>query len=607
MRMFTNLLYDICTVFELFKEGESPRDKRKSTDFGAHQRFWDQRYNELSQIIDAEGVYSLEQRRIIFSRYEYFYYMMNSYPVYSTLKSEYIRNYFLKSFGVVFIVLDIYNTYRPENETGFYYHIYNFLQKSYCPCLDYSGTESDEAAVKRYLREYLAELGFNREDFRENGKMYELGKYQGTIRKGYGKRKSLMKQYIKACKNEYKKDYREKKLDKSELDRILNNIDKFYYAFYSLSILLDMQRKVKILDSIAYYLRVLIREGLWVHGLYGYAARYLYDFNIFDTTPYARALLERFHEFESGPKGALTRYIVSLDDKSQEYIESLKDMVFKLSDKKSYDDVYLENIINYFEQLQNARGYVTRCYMLLAVLIYLIRRNKLHKALRFYDESPKYELPSGYLPGAFSVLRIALEIKLNREKIKHGSLFELLDYVKAYQDAFMDLRVVTDPAYNEDEIQYDANNFTLMRVIKMYNSMLANISTKSDIQPPYITGLLDNVERALDKINILIDKERVYDGETLAELITENKILSSRESKENLIGLFTGRHKYTLLQCIEKLGVLVDYVISPVDDIKNVMMLYGNNAENKNRRRLIYNALTIICGDDTKNNQSDPR
>ncbi|HAJ0342132.1 hypothetical protein ACUYP8_23610 [Escherichia coli] len=606
MRMFTNLLYDICTVFELFKEGESPRDKRKSTDFGAHQRFWNQRYNELSHIIDAEGVYSLEQRRIIFSRYEYFYYMMNSYPVYSTLNSEYIRNYFLKSFGVVFIVLDIYNTYRPENETGFYYHIYNFLQKSYCPCLDYSGTESDEAAVKRYLREYLAELGFNREDFRENG-MYELGKYQGTIRKGYGKRKSLMKQYIKACKNEYKKDYREKKLDKSELDRILNNIDKFYYAFYSLSILLDMQRKVKILDSIAYYLRVLIREGLWVHGLYGYAARYLYDFNIFDTTPYARALLERFHEFESGPKGALTRYIVSLDDKSQEYIESLKDMVFNLSDKKSYDDVYLENIINYFEQLQNARGYVTRCYMLLAVFIYLIRRNKLHKALRFYDESQKYELPSGYLPGAFSVLRIALEIKVNREKIKHGSLFELLDYVKAYQDAFMDLRVVTDPAYNEDEIQYDANNFTLMRVIKMYNSMLANISTKSDIQPPYITGLLDNVERALDKINILIDKERVYDGETLAELITENKILSSRESKENLIGLFTGRHKYTLLQCIEKLGVLVDYVISPVDDIKNVMMLYGNNAENKNRRRLIYNALTIICGDDTKNNQSDPR
>lgn len=65
------------------------------------------------------------------------------------------------------------------------------LQKSYCPCTDYSGTESDEAAVKRYLREYLAELGFNREDFRENGKMYELGKYQEPFEKGTVKGRAL--------------------------------------------------------------------------------------------------------------------------------------------------------------------------------------------------------------------------------------------------------------------------------------------------------------------------------------------------------------------------------------------------------------------------------
>lgn len=111
-----------------------------------------------------------------------------------------------------------------------------------------------------------------------------------------------MKQYIKACKNEYKKDYREKKLDKSELDRILNNIDKFYYAFYSLSILLDMQRKVKILDSIAYYLRVLIREGLWVHGLYGYAARYLYDFNILTQRLMQEHYLNGFMSLRVAPK-----------------------------------------------------------------------------------------------------------------------------------------------------------------------------------------------------------------------------------------------------------------------------------------------------------------
>lgn len=187
-----------------------------------------------------------------------------------------------------------YNTYRPENDSAFYYHIYNFLQKSYCPCLDHSDTESDEAAVKRYLREYLAELGFNKEDFHENGKLYALGKYTGTIRRDNGKSKSLMKQYIMSIKNEYKKDYREKKLDKDELEKLLRNIDKFYNAFYSLSVLLDIQRKTKILQSLAYYLRVLVRKGLWTHGLYGYAEQYLYDFTSLDTTPYAKKLLEMF-------------------------------------------------------------------------------------------------------------------------------------------------------------------------------------------------------------------------------------------------------------------------------------------------------------------------
>ncbi|MDO2707783.1 hypothetical protein Q2V04_27220, partial [Escherichia coli] len=86
-------------------------------------------------------------------------------------------------------------------------------------------------------------------------------------------------------------DYREKKLDKDELEKVLRNIDKFYNAFYSLSVLLDIQRKTKILQSLAYYLRVLVREGLWIHGLYGYAAQYLYDFTSFDTTPYAKKLL----------------------------------------------------------------------------------------------------------------------------------------------------------------------------------------------------------------------------------------------------------------------------------------------------------------------------
>lgn len=81
------------------------------------------------------------------------------------------------------------------------------------------------------------------------------------------------------------------------------------------------------------------------------------------------------------------------------------------------------------------------------------------------------------------MLRTALEVKVNRKNIKYGSLFYWLDHVKAYQDAFIETIPLIDPVYKEGEIQYDANNFTLMRVIKMYNCMLEKISTKPYIAP----------------------------------------------------------------------------------------------------------------------------
>ena len=186
---------------------------------------------------------------------------------------------------------------------------------------------------------------------------------------------------------------------------MLRNIDKFYNAFYSLSVLLDIQRKTKILQSLAYYLRVLVREGLWIHGLYGYAAQYLYDFTSFDTTPYAKKLLEMFYKFQNSAEGTLSRYSVSLDDKSQEYISRLKDLVFNINDKNGCDDAYLKKIISYFGQLQNEAVHVTSCYETLAVYICLIRKNKINDVLQHYDDMERKglfgELPSGYVRGHY--------------------------------------------------------------------------------------------------------------------------------------------------------------------------------------------------------------
>ncbi|EPP4657576.1 hypothetical protein ACUSMT_005485, partial [Escherichia coli] len=155
-----------------------------------------------------------------------------------------------------------------------------------------------------------------------------------------------------------------------------------------------------------------MRKGLWTHGLYGYAEQYLYDFTSLDTTPYAKKLLEMFYKFENSAEGTLARYNVSLDDKSQEYIARLKDLVFNINEKNGCDDAYLKMIISHFGQLQNEAVHVTSCYGTLAVYICLIRKNKINDVLHHYDDMERKglfaELPSGYIRGALSLLRTAL-------------------------------------------------------------------------------------------------------------------------------------------------------------------------------------------------------
>ncbi|EOV9892327.1 hypothetical protein ACOSTU_004488, partial [Shigella flexneri] len=112
-------------------------------------------------------------------------------------------------------------------------------------------------------------------------------------------------------------------------------------------------------------------------------------------------------------------------------------------------DAYLKKIISYFGQLQNEAVHVTSCYETLAVYICLIRKNKINDVLQHYDDMERKglfgELPSGYVRGALSLLRTALEVKVNRKNIKYGSLFYWLDHVKAYQDAFIEKIPLIDP------------------------------------------------------------------------------------------------------------------------------------------------------------------
>ncbi|MCZ5143022.1 hypothetical protein O5987_15370 [Escherichia coli] len=148
---FAKLMYDVCQTLGVFREGSKQRDRRAYGSFWRHQAFFNQRYNEIIKIIDKERVFSEEDRRVLFYKYEMLYNQIISYPVFSTLtRSRYSS--VISSFGVSSCpALDIHKTFSSSNNNGFYFHIDSFLLSNHCPTLENSERDIT-AGVRNYLR-----------------------------------------------------------------------------------------------------------------------------------------------------------------------------------------------------------------------------------------------------------------------------------------------------------------------------------------------------------------------------------------------------------------------------------------------------------------------
>lgn len=133
--VFANLMYDVCQILGVFREGNKGRDIRARGSFWRHQSFFNQRYNEIIEIIDKDRVFSEEQRHGFFYKYEMFYNQLMSCPVFSTLSSEQILERYLQFAIPSFVSMDVYKTFSADNECAFYYHIHHFLMSKHCPAL----------------------------------------------------------------------------------------------------------------------------------------------------------------------------------------------------------------------------------------------------------------------------------------------------------------------------------------------------------------------------------------------------------------------------------------------------------------------------------------
>lgn len=600
MHTFASLMYDVYLSFGLFRKGERQADIRGSANFSGHQRFFDnnddeelmeeKRYYEIIRHLDEDGVFSTEQRREIFYKYEQLYNALMTRPVFTELSRKQIQTRYAQYILPRLIALDIYKTYNAENKNSFYHHIHIFLQKDYCPCWQ-EKKEGAFSAVRQYLKNLVRKQIFSRTD---SDNLAPLLKVIENIRTGNTQKKGALDTSIIECLEAYSGIVDDKTLNSIRVN--LNNIKK---AHYSLTVLLNAERKLPIINIISRYYRNYVDNGIKPGNISAMLCRLLYepepqDFIHHDTM--INSIANYYH------KRAIKPICLNINEECLQSISALKNIVFNFNDKTIISEAQLTDIAVKLKKEPHKQ--VVQPYFELWKLIDLISKGETEEAYEKVKIISLDDLPVGYLASAFLVIHIALRIKFERKTVKKGvfsaSVTTILENQGIYTDSIpvswayiethSDGSVMKSPLLSES-ILSDANNLTIMRSVRMYNNMVRRISDWNDLElegiyPESVYGLLDKVDTILGKILNIIFVEKITSSQDLAFILKNKKVLARGELNDSLIGILIN---CPLLTCVRDLKSLIKYLRCPGEEIKNIILSVDKKTWN-----LTHEALKIL-------------
>lgn len=572
---FADMMYHLYQCFGLFDKDDKRREMRGNSNFSYHQSFFDQSYDDVIRIIDNNGVFSLEERRDTFYKYEQLYNAQMHIPVFSHLDNNQILKLYLQYALPPIVALDVYNILPPGNEMHFYYHIHRFLISTHCP----HGRDDNRkvyVGVKNYLREYIRSLDF---PYKEH--LAPLFNFISDIKVGNGQREATIKGIIKKCRSEYSEIYlAEKNITLHSL-----NLDKIERAYLSLNVLLAFERQTSAVSAVSMHYRHTVNNGVLYNTSYGVLCRYLYS----------KGYDERFLHDITLPfyKLAILPISIAVEEKPYSYIHKLKWLVFNTEEKNKHTEQDLIEMELCFNNTSTSD--VLKPYSHLLQVIILLRQKKLSEAYNLVNKASLNKLPIGYLPSAFAAIKLALKIKLERKNIRSGVLQSLVNLTLKNQGVITEYITASEDE-TRSPIILCANNMTIMRTVKMYNCMIINTSNSHEIDafgvyPHAIFGLFDEIEHALSKLNILLrETDDDIESDRLADLIIDNKTLTARELNENLIGILD---KCTLYNCLTSLNILISYLRCSREEMVNIIMFAGITDKQKNLRTRVREALRI--------------
>ncbi|WP_105640165.1 hypothetical protein [Cronobacter dublinensis] len=572
---FADMMYRLYQCFGLFEKHDERRELRGNSSFSFHQNFFDQGYNDLIRIIDSNGVFSLEERREIFYKYEQLYNALMYIPVFSHLDNHQIIKRYLQFALPPVVALDIYSSLPPDDEMHFYYHIHGFLISTHCP---YESTDKRKiyAGVKGYLREYIRTLEFHYTDH-----LVSLNNFISDIKENSGQKEATIKRVIKDCRSEYDESYiPEKNIKLNSL-----NLKKIERAYLSLNVLLAFERKTSAVTAISMHYRHTVSNGVNYKSSFGILCRYLYS----------RGYDERLLHYITLPfyNEAVRSVSVMIEEKPYRYVHELKWLIFNISEGTKYSKWDLAEMESSLNAATNSD--VLKPYSQLLQIITFLSENKIYEAFCLVNKIPLVSLPIGYLPSAFSVIKMALKVKLERKKIRNKTLLSLINSTLSNQGTLTDFIPVTT-GETDSNVVLSADNMTIMRPIKMYNHMIRKVSylfedSPSEVCPQSIFGLLNEIEFALGKLNSLVcETGDSIDSNELAGFIVKNKTLTARELNENLVGVLD---KCTLYNFLSSINVFISYLRCPGEELGHIRIFAGVTEKPKRLREKVCGALRI--------------
>ncbi|MGG8019411.1 hypothetical protein PGO10_09570 [Klebsiella aerogenes] len=595
--VFADMMHHLYQAFDLFEKGDKRRAVLRNGNFSYHQSFFgktrntpdeekaesgdgdgdifDSGYDDIIKKIDPKQVFDHYKRRAIFFKYEQLYNALMRIPVFSHLDNKKVAERYIRSALPPIVALDIYNTLEPDDESHFYYHIHCFLTSEHCPF------ELDDArpiykSVQKYLRELISHLQFSTE-----ANLDSIKNFISNIKLDRGQSNASIKQKINLCRAEHK----ENMIPREDVSAHEHNLDIIERAYLSLNLLLVFERETSAVNPLSRDYRYTVTNGINYNSSYGILCRYLYSSG-YDETLIHDITLAFFKE-------AIWPITINIKDREFYYIQLLKRIVFSANTEYSWHHSIFLDMSSHLNHTVHSD--ILKPYAKLSNIIYFLCHNKLNEAYLLLNDIDFKNLPFGYLPSAFAIIKLALKIKIKRNAIRNKTLLSLINGAMVNQSITPDYIALTKGEI-EGPVVSCANNMIIMRAIKTYNCMIIKINAPDeakpyDIYPQAICGLFDEIECALDKLNRLLkETDENIQSEELSELILQNKTLTARELSENLIGFLDN---CTLHNCLTSLNILIHYLRYPKEPMVNIVMLAGTTDRSQHVREKICKALQL--------------